>query len=295
MKTQQKMLIAFILNLCFSLFELFGGIISKSSAILTDAVHDMGDATALGASLLFERKSQEQCDEIYTYGYGRFSLIGALFSTTMLIIGSIAALLNATEKIMNPVETDYKKMIVFAIVGIIVNAAAAFLTHGKNTENQRAINLHMLEDVLGWFCVLVGGILIYFTNLSIIDPLMSIGISLFIMFHAFDNVKEIFNVFLEKVPDYTSVSEIRGHLMKIEGVTDVHHIHIWSFVKGTYASTMHIVTSNPPSEIKKKVRAELQEHGISHVTLELETTDEVCSIKDCVMSCTDTNSHHHHH
>lgn len=294
MKTTRNMLIAFLLNLGFSVFEFFGGIISGSFAIMSDALHDLGDAFSIGISLIFERKSKKAPDETYTYGYGNFSLIGALFTTIILLLGCVIIIINAISKIINPAEIEYGKMIIFAVIGVLVNTVAAFVTRGKDSANQRAVNLHMLEDVLGWICVLIGAVIMHFTDFYILDPIMSIAVSTFIIFHSMSNLKEIFSAFLGKVPEETDISEIKEHLMLIEGICDVHHVHIWEHGSGNILATMHIVSDSNPSQIKKEVRKELLEHGISHVTLEIEGTNENCNNKICAMSHKTEHPHCHH-
>ena len=155
MKTEKNILIAFILNLAFSIFEFVGGALTGSVAIVSDAVHDLGDAVSIGASWLLERKSKKQPDEVYTYGYRRFSVMGSLITTVILLVGSGIVIYNAIERIINPVEINYNGMILFAVIGAVVNLIAAFVTKDGDSINQRAVNLHMLEDVLGWLAVLV--------------------------------------------------------------------------------------------------------------------------------------------
>ena len=197
MKTEKNILIAFILNLVFSLFEFIGGAITGSVAIISDVVHDIGDAASIGISYFLEHKSKKQPDKVYTYGYARFSVIGGLITTVILLVGSGAVIYNAVIRIFNPTPIDYSGMIVFAIIGASVNFVAAFITREGDSINQRAVSLHMLEDVLGWVVVLIGAIIMRFTDLSIIDPLMSIGVSVFIFINAIKNLKQIENLFLE--------------------------------------------------------------------------------------------------
>ena len=188
-------------------------------------------------------------------------------------------------------------MIIFAIVGVCVNLSAAMFTRKGKSLNQRAVNLHMLEDVLGWVIVLVGAIVIKFTNFILIDPIMSIGVALFILINAILNLKNALDLFLEKVPNDISINDIKKHLTEIDGVIEVHHIHIWSMDGQNNYATMHIVTNDNPNKIKQKVREELLEHGIGHSTLELESEGECCSMKNCHIDFSVHSSHHHgnHH
>ncbi len=295
MKTEKNILIAFILNFVFSVFEFIGGALTGSVAIISDAVHDIGDALSIGASYFLERKSKKQPDEVYTYGYARFSVLGSLITTVILLFGSFAVIYNAVIRIFKPTPINYNGMIVFAIIGVIVNFIAAYFTREGDSLNQKAVNLHMLEDVLGWAIVLIGAIIMRFTDISVIDPLMSIGVSFFIFVNAIKNLKQIENLFLEKIPTDVSIKEIKEHVLRIEGVNDVHHIHIWSMDGYHNYATMHIVTEGEPSQIKKEIREELKEHNIQHVTLEMEGIDEECHCENCHIEHCENHHHHHHH
>ena len=293
MKTDKNILIAFVLNLFFSVFEFIGGALTGSVAIVSDAVHDIGDAASIGVSYFLERKSKKQPDNIFTYGYARYSVIGSLITTAILLFGSVAVVYNSVLRLFNPVEINYNGMIVFALVGAVVNFVAAWFTKEGDSLNQKAVNLHMLEDVLGWIVVLIGAVIMRFTDISVIDPIMSIGVSVFIFINALKNLKQIENLFLEKTP--VEVEEIKKHICEIEGVLDVHHIHIWSMDGYSHYATMHVVTDEDSHHIKDKIREELREHNIGHVTLEIESSDEHCHAHDCYVEHNEHCSHHHHH
>ena len=297
MKTEKNIFIAFILNLSFAIFEFFGGIFTGSVAIVSDAIHDVGDATSIGISYFLEKKSKKKPDEKYTYGYLRFSVIGSVITTLILLVGSVVVVINAINKIINPTEINYKGMIVFAVFGLVINFIAAVVTHGGGSLNQKAVNLHMLEDVLGWAVVLVGAVIMNFTDIKIIDPLMSIGVAVFIFINAFKNLKEVLDLFLEKTPHGINVEDVKNHILEIDGVDDVHHIHIWSMDGNSNFATMHVVTNSESHIIKEKVREELTEHGISHATLELEAVGEHCHENDCNahLNVNSGHAHHHHH
>lgn len=295
MNTEKNILIAFILNLSFSIIEFIGGTITGSVAIISDAIHDIGDAMSIGLSFFLERKSKKQPDDTYTYGYARYSVIGSIITTIILIFGSIMVIYNAINRILNPVEINYNGMIIFALIGAVVNFAAAWFTKEGDSLNQKAVNLHMLEDVLGWVVVLIGAVIMRFTDISIIDPIMSIGVAIFILSHSVSNLKEVIDLFLEKIPHNIDMDEIKEHLCEIDGIEDVHHIHIWSMDGYSNYATMHIVTDAEPHKIKEKVREELREHGIGHSTLELEGVDEHCHAEHCHVESRNNAGHHHHH
>ena len=157
-KTERNILIAFILNITFSIFEFVGGIFTNSAAILSDSIHDLGDAASIGISYFMEKKSKKQADNKYTYGYVRYSVLGGVITTSILLVGSVLVILNAVDRIINPVEVNYQGMIIFGVVGVVLNTIAALVTRKGDSINQKAVNLHMLEDVLGWVVVLVGAI-----------------------------------------------------------------------------------------------------------------------------------------
>lgn len=294
MKTQKNILIAFILNISFSIFELFGGIITNSVAILSDSIHDLGDALSIGISYFLERKSKKKPDNQYTYGYIRYSVLGGVITTTILLVGSILVIIGAVKRLFNPVEVNYSGMIIFAIIGVILNFIAAYVTREGDSINQKAVNLHMLEDVLGWIVVLIGAIIMKFTDIKLIDPIMSICVSAFILYNSLNNLKTILDLFLEKTPKDIDIEELKEHLKEIKGVEDVHHIHVWSIDGYNNYATMHIVTkSKNIKAIKEKIREELREHNICHAILE--TEDEVCEDTECHVEIHSTGHHHHHH
>lgn len=294
MKSEKKIFLAFLLNLCFSFFEFFGGLFTGSVAIASDAVHDIGDAVSIGASYFLERKSKKQPDEAYTYGYAGYSVIGGVVTALILLLGSLAVINNAILRIIDPAPIRYDGMICLAMIGTAVNLAAAFFTRGGSSLNQKAVNLHMLEDVLGWALVLVGAVVMRFTDLTLIDPILSIGVALSILLSAAKNLKEALALFLGKTPHGIDVGEIKEHLSKIDGVIDVHHIHIWSMDGIRNYATMHIVTDADAHKIKEKLREELGKHGIGHATLELESKGEPCHEPHCHVEEVPSNIHHHH-
>ena len=283
MKTERNILIAFILNLGFSIFEFVGGFITGSVAIASDAVHDLGDAVSIGISYVLERHSKKEPDARHTYGYARYSVIGGVITTVVLLCGSVAVIYGSVTRLFNPVAINYDGMIVLAVVGAVINYIAARVTHHGTSVNQRAVNLHMLEDVLGWIVVLVGAIVMRFTNIAIIDPLMSLGVAIFILVNALRNLMTIVNVFLEKTPDGVDIQQIKEAVQSIKGVEDVHHIHVWSMDGNSNYATMHVVINGNSGgqRIKNAIRRALCETGISHVTLELERTGERCDELVC--------------
>ncbi len=295
MKTERNILVAFILNISFSIFELIGGLFTNSVSIMSDAVHDLADAISIGISLILEKISKKKPNEEYTYGYIRYSVFGALITTTILTVGSILVIIGGVNRIINPRIINYDGMIIFAIFGVVINFMAAYFTKEGDSVNQKAVNLHMLEDVLGWVVVLIGSILMKFTDISIIDSIMSICIAIFILINAFKNLKNILDLFLEKTPKNISIKNLKNDLLKIKDVVDVHHVHVWSMDGISNYATMHVVTrSDNQKMLKNKIKKDLKKIGIIHTTVEIECMEEKCNEKNCNVKVYNQEKHHHH-
>lgn len=294
MKPEKNILIAFLLNLFFSIFEFIGGLFTNSIAIISDAIHDFGDSISIGISYFLEKKSKKQPDDLYTYGYARYSLLGGIITTTILVIGSIIVIYNAIIRIINPVDINYNGMLILAIIGVIINFIACYFTKDPHSLNQKAVNLHMLEDVLGWVVVLIGAVIMKFTSISVIDPILSLIVAIFILISALKNIKSIINIFLEKAPVNINIPEIKEELLKLKEIKDVHHIHVWTLDGFNNYATLHIITEGNSEDIKNKIRKCFHEFNINHVTIEIETQGEECTSIDCKIEEKHKGHHHHH-
>ena len=290
MESTTNILIAFLLNLFFSIFELVGGLFTNSIAIITDSIHDLTDALSILLSYIFERKSKQKPNNRYTYGYIRYSVLGALITTIILLSGSLIVIYSAIKRFINPVEIKYNGMIIMAIIGIVVNGAATLTTSRGHSLNEKTVSLHMLEDVLGWIVVLIGAILIKFTHIYYIDAILTIIVAAFIFIHALKNFVSILNLFLEKVPGNIDIPQIKKELLENKDIKDIHHIHVWSLDGEYYYATMHVVTKK--DEVKKYIKDYLKKYKISHTTIEIEKNDYECEDKECIIN---VMSHHHHH
>ena len=295
MKAERKIMVAFLLNSGFAVFELLGAFFTGSVAILSDAMHDAGDALSIGMSYFLQRKSKNSADNIFTYGYGRYSVLGAALTDAVLIIGSVIVIYRSALRLIAPAELNAQGMLIFAVIGFAVNLIAALVTRDGASLNQRAVNLHMLEDVLGWAVVLIGSVVIKLTQLYIIDPIMSIGVAIFILVHALKGFGEIMNLFLEKIPSGTDLVQIKNHLLEIEGVADIHHIHFRSLDGENNLISLHAVVEGNPACAKKAIKERLRNLGISHATVETEAVGERCEERECVIEEKRCNSHHGHH
>ena len=294
MKTEKNILIAFLLNITFSIFELIGGALTGSIAILTDSLHDIGDALSIGISYVLEKKSKKKADSKHTYGYIRYSVAGSLITLVILLLGSTFVIYESIKRLFNPVTINYDGMIIFAIFGVIVNLVATLVTRKGDSLNQKSVNIHMLEDVLGWIVVLIGSILMKFTDITYIDSILSIIVALFILINCAIQFKRIVDIFLEVTPNNVDIEELQKHLLKIEGVKDIHHIHIRSIDGFNNFATLHVVVDKYDPKIKDKVKEELAEHNIAHSTVEEELVDEDCFDKTCKIKPIKEGHHHHH-
>ena len=274
MKNKNKILTAFLLNLFFSIFELAGGFFVGSFAILSDALHDAADALSIGISYFLERKSNKSADEKYTYGYRRFSVIGGAVSTLVLIFGSAVVILSSAKRLVFPSEINYDGMIALSVVGVIVNSIAAFVTREGEGSNCRAVSLHMLEDVLGWGIVLFGAVMMRFTDISRIDPVLSLVSSSLILCHSAKNLVGVVGILTDKLPRGIDLADISGRILKIEGVCEVTHLHLRSLDGDEHEASVHIRVEAQNESIKLRIREMLSELGVVHATIEYETEHE---------------------
>jgi cobalt-zinc-cadmium efflux system protein len=274
--------IAFFLNLTFTVIEIFGGIWTNSLAILSDAIHDLGDSLSLGMAWYLERVANKEQDQKYSYGYRRFSLLGALVNTIVLIVGSILVLSQAIPRLINPEPTNARGMIIFAFLGILVNGLAVLRLRGRNTLNARVVALHLLEDVLGWVAVLVVSIaLLLFPHLYILDPLLSILITVYVLYNVIKNLRKTFALFLQAVPENVNLDEIEQRLLEINRVCSTHHTHVWSMDGEHHVLTTHVVVDDDTGKeevqcIKEEINQISRELDFVHTTVEIEYGDGNC-------------------
>ncbi|MBP1645202.1 MAG: cation diffusion facilitator family transporter [Bacteroidetes bacterium] len=272
----KNILTAFFLNLFFAIIELIGGLITNSVAILSDAVHDFGDCISLGISFQLQKKSNKGSDKNYSYGYKRFSLLGSVFLSGVLFVGSIFILVEAIKRLLSPQGVNAQGMLWLAILGIIINGAAALSVKRGNTLNERAVFLHIMEDVLGWIGVLVISIVMLFTSLPILDPLLSIGITFWVLYNVYKNLRDTFKILLQAIPEDLNIEELTQKLNQIDNVISIHDLHVWTQDGNSHVMTLHIVSNKSQSLIKEKIRSIAQTYNIEHVTIEFENSDYSC-------------------
>ncbi|WP_299764068.1 cation diffusion facilitator family transporter [uncultured Dokdonia sp.] len=277
--------VAFFINLLFTIIEVIGGVLTNSVAILSDAVHDLGDSLSLGLAWYFQNYAKKKRSPSFSYGYGRFSLLGAIINSIVLVVGSIFILVEAIPRLIAPQQPETQGMMLLAILGVIFNGAAVLRLKKGTSVNERVVSLHLLEDILGWIAVLIGSIIMHFFDIPIIDPILSLGIALFILINVYKNLKETIQIVMQGVPGNTDVKDVKQKLLSYPDIVAVHDIHIWS-MDGEYTiMTAHIVVQNKDTlialdSLKKKIREDLKELHIEHVTLEFEDVGENCGVLD---------------
>lgn len=279
--------LAFFLNLSFTVVEIVGGVLTNSVAILSDAVHDLGDSLSLALAWYFQRLSKRGRSAHYTYGYKRFSLMGAIINSVVLIVGSVYIIAEAIPRLFAPEETNAKGMFLLAILGIVVNGIAVIGTRKGASINERVVSLHLLEDVLGWVAVLVGSVVMHFTGWTIIDPILSLAVACFVLFHVYRNVRQALRILLQGTPSEIDQNHILQALGDVKNVNMVHDLHLWSLDESYHILTAHLVLDGPHSmaqlaEIKKDMRSMLQKEGIAHATLEFELPGEECEFENSI-------------
>lgn len=288
---EERVRFAAFLNIAFTVLEIVGGFWTNSLAILSDALHDFGDSVALLASWFFERASRKQPDNNRTFGYQRLSLFSALFSASILIGGSIVIIFQAIPRFLNPALVNASGMMVIAVIGIIFNGAGFLLLKKGESLNEKVLSWHLLEDVLGWLGILVGGVIIYFYKIYILDPIMTIGLTAFIIYNVTKNLREAINILMQGVPKHINLEAVKQDILAIKGVVGLHDIHIWSLEGETDVFTAHVIlddeTLRSPEQTKQTIKETLQKHHIEYSTIELESKHQ-CS----GMVCEEQNKEH---
>lgn len=270
--------IAFFLNAFFVIIEVIGGLLTNSIAILSDALHDFGDCLSLGVAWGLQKKSSQKRDASYSYGYKRFSLLGSVFLSGILTISSFFVIKESIIRVLHPQEVHAQGMLWIAIFGIIINGAAAFRLNKGESLNERAVYLHIMEDVLGWIAVLIASIVMMFVDFPILDSLLSILISIWVLYNVYHNLKSTFKIFLQAVPENLQINELQAEILKIDGINSIHDLHIWSLDGESHVMTLHIVSdSNQKKEIREAIYKVSKPFHIEHITMDFERLGEECN------------------
>ena len=284
-KTPENIKIAFLLNLAFSIVEAIGGILTNSISIISDSLHNLGDSITIGINYIFEKKSKKLPNKEYSYGYLRYTMLGSLIASFILLVGSVIIIYNVVPRLIKPLSVNYDAMIIFGIFGLLINLYATIKIM-RSKDKDKKINTHMIEDTVIWLFILTGSICIKVFDLVIIDPILSLLIAVYILYQVYKYMKNIYNIFMEKVPKNVKIDEIKKDIESNENIDNVHHIHIWSMDGVNNYMTAHIHLNkilNEEEIIKTKndVKNKLKEDKINHITLEVEYFNEKCDSSNC--------------
>ncbi|PRX50710.1 cation diffusion facilitator family transporter [Salegentibacter salegens] len=282
--SEKNLRLVFFLNLGFTIIEFIGGIYVNSIAIISDAVHDLGDSLSLGTSWYLDHKSQQKSDSKFSFGYRRFSLLGALLNSLILIAGSVYVIYEAVGRLMAPEHSDAEGMMIFAFIGVAVNGFAAWKLSSGKTLNEKVISWHLMEDVLGWASILVVAIILQFKDIHYLDPALSLVITLYILWNVFKRLKETLFIFLQGTPSDINLEEVKQQIEEIPGVASSHHVHIWSQEGEHHVFTAHVKLQNVNSvdeylNLKSEVLDSLKTYNFEHFTIQFELDSETCSLE----------------
>jgi cobalt-zinc-cadmium efflux system protein len=270
--------IAVLLNVAFTCIEVIGGLWTNSLTILSDALHDFGDSVTLIVAWVLERKARAPADRKRTFGYQRLSLLSAILSALVLVIGSIVILTQAIPRLVNPEPVYAAGMTWLALLGIAFNGLGFLRLRRGPSISEKVLAWHLLEDVLGWTVILVGAVAMQFWDNPLIDPILTIGFIAFTLRGVGRNIKETFNIFLQGVPSHIDLESVQRAILSVQGVQGVHDIHIWSLEGETDIFTGHVVVARDELELvddlRRRIREALRGQHIEHSTIEIESAEE---------------------
>ncbi len=276
--------LAFFLNVGFTILEIIGGLLTNSVAILSDALHDLGDSLSLGLSWYLNKKSTKEASSDFTFGYRRFSLLGALVNSLVLIAGSVYIISEAVDRILQPEHSNAEGMIIFALIGVTVNGYAAFKLSSGKSMNEKVVSWHLLEDVLGWVAVLIVAVVLLFVDVHYLDPALSLLITLYVLYNVIKRLKTTLYLFLEGKPRDIDLEKIKKKILELDNVASLHHTHLWSLDGEHHIFTTHVKLKSITEfaqilDVKQSIKKVLQrDYNFSHFTIETELDSESCSL-----------------
>ena len=296
MKAKYAVWVAFFLNLIYAIVEFIAGGVFGSNAVLADSVHDLGDAIAIGVSAFLETISNREEDNRYTLGYKRFSLLGALVTAIILMTGSLLVILENVTKILNPQPVNDEGILWLGIIAVSINVLASLVVGKGKTKNESILSLHFLEDTLGWLAVILMAIVLRFTDWYILDPLLSLVISFFILSKALPRFWSALKIFLDAVPEGVETSDLEKDLEALPNVNSVNQLSIWSMDGLENNAIVHICIKDweQMMETKEVVRQCLEERGVQNITIEVDSSQSNhAQHKRRVRELEQKHGHHH--
>ena len=296
MSSKTSIWLAFFLNLSYAIVEFIAGGIFGSSAVLADSVHDLGDAMAIGLSALLETISNREEDRQYTLGYKRFSLLGAMLTAVILMIGSVLVILENITKIAHPQPVNENGILWLGIIAVVINVLASLVVRKEKTKNESILSLHFLEDTLGWLAVILMAIILRFTDWYILDPLLSLVISIFILSKAIPRFWSTLKIFLDAVPEGIETAKLEKELARLTNVKSVNQLSIWSMDGLENDAIVHLCIEDGEQMMgtKEAVRQCLEERGVQNITIEVDSSQSNhAQHKRRVRTIEQKHGHHH--
>ena len=272
MKAKYTVWLAFFLNLTYAIVEFIAGGVFGSSAVLADSVHDLGDAIAIGISAFLESISNREEDSHYTLGYKRFSLLGAMITAVILMTGSVLVILENIAKIFHPQPVNDEGILWLGIIAIIINVLASLVIRKGQTKNESILSLHFLEDTLGWVAVILMAIVLRFTDWYILDPLLSLVISFFILSKALPRFWSTLKIFLDAVPEGVDIQKIKTDLAELDHVASVNQLNLWTMDGLEKNAIVHVCLKEMEhmETCKESIRIFLKDCGFQNITIEVD-------------------------
>ena len=272
MKAKYTVWLAFFLNLTYAIVEFIAGGVFGSSAVLADSVHDLGDAIAIGISAFLESISNREEDSHYTLGYKRFSLLGAMITAVILMTGSVLVILENIAKIFHPQSVNDEGIFWLGIIAITINVLASLVIRKGQTKNESILSLHFLEDTLGWVAVILMAIVLRFTDWYILDPLLSIAISFFILSKALPRFWSTLKIFLDAVPEGVDIQKIKTDLAELDHVASINQLNLWTMDGLEKNAIVHVCLKEMEhmETCKESIRIFLKDCGFQNITIEVD-------------------------
>ena len=272
MKTKHAVWLAFFLNLSYAIVEFIAGGIFGSSAVLADSVHDLGDAIAIGVSAFLETISNREEDSHYTLGYKRFSLLGALVTAVILMTGSVLVILENITKLFHPQPVNDEGILWLGIIAVSINVLASLVVRKRKTKNESILSLHFLEDTLGWVAVILMAIVLRFTDWYILDPLLSLVISIFILSKAIPRFWSTLKIFLDAVPEGVDIKQVKSDLEQLDHVASINQLNLWTMDGLEKNAIVHVCLKEiEQMEVcKESIRTLLKNYGFQNITIEVD-------------------------
>ena len=300
MSTKGAVWLAFFLNLSYAIIEFIAGGVFGSSAVLADSVHDLGDAIAIGVSAVLETISNREEDSHYTLGYKRFSLLGALVTAVILMTGSVLVILENITKLFHPQPVNDEGILWLGIIAVSINVLASLVVRKGKTKNESILSLHFLEDTLGWLAVILMAIVLRFTNWYILDPLLSLVISFFILSKAIPRFWSTLKIFLDAVPEGVDIQQVKSDLEQLEHVASINQLNLWTMDGLEKNAIVHVCLKEiEQMELcKESIRSKLKDCGFQNVTIEVDedlATHQAHKRKIEELEVSQSHGHEHYH